>query len=247
MLILFDLDDTLLDKEKKVSEFTIQTLQHFQKKGHILSINSARPYLFSKTYSDLIGCDYNICNGGTEIYRGDELIYTKLIEKDLVNDFIESCKDYYRNITVQGKMAYSPDKQYSAFNQFAEYFDFKTPFFEDSSKIVVDSINDEAIEAYCKSKGLIFCKYLGQSWARVSPSDKGEGMLALMSLINEKESIAFGDDTGDLEMLEAASYGVCMANSRKNVLERISLVTEYDCNHDGVARHLLQMEEKGIL
>jgi len=247
MLILFDLDDTLLDDKKAVSTFTIKTLQHFQKKGHILAINSARPYLWSKRYSELIGCDYNICNGGTEIYQGEELIYTKLFSKKEVNDFINNNKDYYTSVTIQSDFAYSSDEEYAKVNDFARYYDFSKPFFQDACKIIVDITNEEEIKNYCENHGYIFCRYLGGTWSRVSPSDKGKGMLALMELTGSKESVAFGDDTGDLEMLTAASYGVCMANSRKDVLNVIPLVTEFDCNHDGVARHLLKMEEEGLL
>ena len=57
---VFDLDDTLLNSERKVSDFTLDTLKKLQELGHFLIINTARSKMYAKEYIDLIKPDFSI-------------------------------------------------------------------------------------------------------------------------------------------------------------------------------------------
>ena len=57
-----------------------------------------------------------------------------------------------------------------------------------------------------------------------------------------KDTICFGDDLGDLEMIQKAGVGVAMANSVPAVLEKVNNVT-LSVLEDGVAVYL----EKHVL
>ena len=91
--------------------------------------------------------------------------------------------------------------------------------------------------------------YLSGDWYRLSASSKELGNQALFKLLNDKNPkyICFGDDIGDIEMLQSATIGVAMKNSIPDVLNKINEVTKYNNNSDGVAKYLSDLERKGIL
>ena len=55
-----------------------------------------------------------------------------------------------------------------------------------------------------------------------------------------KDIIAFGDDHGDLGMLQEAGVGVLMKNGRPELMEQVSYVSKYTNDEDGVARLLAE-------
>jgi hydroxymethylpyrimidine pyrophosphatase-like HAD family hydrolase len=46
----------------------------------------------------------------------------------------------------------------------------------------------------------------------------------------------FGDDHGDVEMIKNAYYGALLNNS--HIKDLCDNVTEFDCDNDGVIRHM---------
>ena len=53
-----------------------------------------------------------------------------------------------------------------------------------------------------------------------------------------EDVIAFGDDWGDLEMLQEAGVGVLMKNAKPQLYEKGLRLSEYTNDEDGVARFL---------
>ena len=53
--------------------------------------------------------------------------------------------------------------------------------------------------------------------------------------VSRENTVAAGDEANDIPMLKTARYGVAMKNASPEVLAEISLVTENDNDHDGVA------------
>ena len=74
--------------------------------------------------------------------------------------------------------------------------------------------------------------------------DKGQAVKALADYyyVPISETMAFGDNYNDLEMLETVGQGILMGNAPQALQERIGKVT-LDHNHDGIA----QVLEKEIL
>ena len=53
--------------------------------------------------------------------------------------------------------------------------------------------------------------------------------------IKPENTVSAGDEANDIPMLKAAHYGIAMKNASPAVLAEISLVSENDNDHDGVA------------
>lgn len=56
--------------------------------------------------------------------------------------------------------------------------------------------------------------------------------------IDMKETMAFGDNYNDLEMLETVEYGIAMKNAPEDIRKKAKIVTK-DNEHDGIA-HVLE-------
>ncbi len=71
--------------------------------------------------------------------------------------------------------------------------------------------------------------------------DKGTGvqMYCDQEGIDIKDVIAFGDNENDNSMLEKCGWGVCLLNGADKSKSISDAVTDYDCEHGGVGRYLL--------
>ena len=67
--------------------------------------------------------------------------------------------------------------------------------------------------------------------------DKGSALLALADLlgIQHENTLAVGDSENDRAMLEKAGIAAVMANGMPQIKAIGAIVSEADCNHDGVA------------
>ena len=61
MLIVLDLDDTLLNSEMKISEKSIETLRRLQNQGHKIMISTLRSLKRTKHFVTEINADYVSC------------------------------------------------------------------------------------------------------------------------------------------------------------------------------------------
>lgn len=67
--------------------------------------------------------------------------------------------------------------------------------------------------------------------------DKGSALLALADLLGipHENTLAVGDSENDRAMLEKAGIAAVMANGMPQIKALGDLVSEADCDHDGVA------------
>ena len=67
--------------------------------------------------------------------------------------------------------------------------------------------------------------------------DKGTALLALADLLHipREATVAVGDSENDRAMLEKAGIAAVMANGMPQIKAIGSIVSEADCDHDGVA------------
>ncbi len=239
--IIFDLDDTLLNKQKKISDYTWNVLKSLQAKGHVLVINTARSLAYSQQYVDHLQPDFAITNAGALISdsKGNK-IYSQTIPMTIVNLLLQQLHPVVQNISVDNEKGFfTSDPHYH--NQNAIYFDFTQPFPMEAAKIVLQTKNPEKVKEFVANYHLEHSQYVNGDWHRISPQgcSKWNGVLALLEHTKGRieDTITFGDDIGDLEMLEKANIGVAMANSIPQVLASIKNVTLSN-EEDGVARYL---------
>ena len=70
---------------------------------------------------------------------------------------------------------------------------------------------------------------------------KGTALTWLCEHLGERlaNAWAFGDNINDIPMLQAAGHGMAMINAESEDREAADAITEYDNDHDGVARTIM--------
>ncbi len=251
MYIIMDLDDTLLNKKRELTDYSKKVLDELKRLGHIIVINTARSFDATKPVIDLLNPDYSIMNGGALITKGLEVVYENKVDLVKTNEIL---KELVSNNTEEfsiecEKGLFSNKEDYPLKNKLATYFDYTKDFPYSAYKILMCS-NDGVLPNYLSNKyKLDITHYVNGPWYRLSVCTKQDGNIALYNLLsdNNPQSICFGDDLGDIEMLENATVGVALSNSVEKVLSKISIKTKYNHDEDGVAKYLQEYFNLKIL
>lgn len=239
--LIFDLDDTLLRKDRTLSTYTIETLSKAKKQGFKIVFNTSRSVQHSQKYADMVHPDYGIYSGGCHIVDKDnnDLFVNTIASKD-VKVITKYLFDKFPKISVQSKDTfYASDKDYKAQN--AQWVDFTNGLEVDAFKILCFSYDMNFVQSIADKYNLEFQNYVGGGWNRLSikGATKWNGVLKLMEILHEdpKSTACFGDDVGDLEMIEKSGLGVAMKNSRPEVLKKAKNIA-LSSNEDGCAHFI---------
>lgn len=262
-LIALDLDGTLLDSRKRVSQRNLDALEKARRMGVLIVPVTGRPAQgLPQAVLDLPGLRYAVTSNGATIRDLQENRY--LLEKHLTPAdclrVLEACADFdmIREIFREG-VGYLTQGDRDIL--WARYEG--TPMMEyvlGTRRVLPGSLEEFLREDDRPLEELFFLtdspevkETLRQrlsalpdiSFADPAPKDlevmvgginKGEALLYLLNLlgIEPQETLAIGDGGSDLPLLKAAGIGVAMDNALPFVKEAADWVTA-SCDADGVA------------
>lgn len=252
-IIALDLDDTLLNDERKVSDFTKETLLECEKKGMYVVLASGRPNTGVIAVSEMLGLkdNYMLSYNGGQIFRNDEVIFSMDVTKaqlDMMFDLAvenETCILTYTKdeILVYNKNEYAQIESDLVGMPIREVENFKTLDLESVPKAMfVDEPEKVKVmqEKYANLEGLnvAISKPFFLEFVKTGV-DKGQSLLRLGKIVNAtvEEIIAFGDSYNDISMLEVAGTSVAMENAVNAVKEICTNSTDTN-NNDGVAKYI---------
>lgn len=247
MYIVVDLDDTLLNSERQITEYTHKVFNELREKGHKIVINTARSFFTASRLINELKPDYSILNGGSLVVDKEKNIIHSDAFKGNVNEVIRALGKISDRIAAQTfEVLYTTDPTYKLQN--AQYKDLlKEDITEDVYKVIFMANSSEEVRKVALEFDLEYVNYLNGPWYRVTPKGitKFSGIENLMKITGDKveDVIAFGDDYSDLEMLLNVGHGVAMANSVDYVLEKVQNHALSN-NEDGVARYLIEYINK---
>lgn len=258
--VFLDLDGTLLDDNKKISNDNKEAIKYAKEKGAYIILCSGRQQDTVKEYKEYVNAsDYIICCNGAEIYdcNSKQELFCANIPEELVYDLYNFANS--RNYLARF------DTQYGRYINNMDYFISKEIKLNDDvqkfiseNKILQFTIGteteeqiDEAIE-YIKSLNRndikIENKYIAISgkytiWAINiinSVASKGNAINGLCKYlkIDLENVIGMGDDHNDVSMMKTVGYGVAMENAVPMVKEFAKEVTLTN-NENGVAKILI--------
>ncbi len=260
-LVCCDLDDTLLRKDKTISNESIDFIRNYIDSNNLFCICTGRPYQGCINYYKDIDRDLPlICDNGCSIYlNNNESIFID-VDINLVKDiFIKLKNKYVSSLLVTGKkITYSFNyKEVPDFLKHNELNDITNidGIIEDIVEINPLIINIWLKEEYLKDILIIKEEYKDlldiTIWdlydskygieIRNIKGNKGNALRLIKERynINDKNTISFGDQLNDISMLNEAYYGVAMINSNPKVLELSKYITKHDNNEDGVIKFLI--------
>lgn len=251
-IIAVDLDETLLNDNKVVSQRNKDAIKKCKDMGYIVAISSTRGYGSCEKIAKEISADFVCCHSGNMIVKvsNEEIVYQKPFEKTELDEMVETFSKFTRKIVVDSiKNLFGEfDENEKADREMVETWGVKFLSLNEISqkevfKVCVwyeENYKDKIIE-FCEEKNYICRPMRGNSFMLITQKDSDK-FYALEKLAEKFEIdianiVVFGDDDSDALSIEKCGYGVAMSNSRDSVLKKAKHITTSN-NDDGVAKFL---------
>lgn len=257
-IITIDLDGTLFDSMKKISDENKRAIKLAREQGIKIVIATGRPFNGVKPVLDELNInsedDYVICYNGAKCFnvKTKELIASSTITGKEVKEIFRESKrlNTYFHAFRQNEELIAHQKN--------EYTDVETRINDITETIMdIDTIKDEdlflkammvASDERLNSAMTIIDEYFYTKFSMVrsarifleflnKKTDKGLALVELANYlgIDMKDTMAIGDAGNDLSMIEKAGIGVCMRNGFEYVKAKANYITDNDNNESGVA------------
>ena len=259
-LLFLDLDGTLLNDAKQITDGNREALERTLQRGHGVIISTGRPLKSALEQSVRLGLDkpgcYAIAYNGAIVYDWGkkERLFTRALEKDAVVQVFEQANALEEHVQTYDSLdvLVEPRGDDDTVRRYCKMVSMTYRVIDDIHTDLKENPVKCLVINYEKKDGLLQM----QTWIRenvpmadcffscdqlleVVPKgvNKGEAVKMLCSLVGVdiENAVAVGDAANDLAMLKAAGVGVAMANGSDEVKAAADYITIRDNNHDGVA------------
>lgn len=260
-LVAMDLDNTLLDKDKNISEHTKEVLKEAARQG--VEIVPATGRIF-KAIPDFLremdGVHYALCCNGATVYDKikDEIIYTNHLPMETVfalfdvmdkyhctQDIYQNGQGYmeerfYRNLAeynVEGHLLDLVLRTRIEVKDLREYIRQNPLGIEKAAGFFDDmEVREKVRKELCDLQVSVSSSLPNNLEINQLGCNKGDGLTHLAQYLglSMDQVMACGDAGNDVQMIEAAGLGVVMENGREDLKAIADFVTKTN-NEDGVA------------
>lgn len=256
-IIFFDIDGTIIGEESKVMiESTKEAINEARRNGNVCIINTGRTKkLVGKDITDLVEFDGYIYGCGTMIEYHNEIIMHETFTVEKAERIIESLRRNGIDAILEGTennyhdtedkvntelfrefIEYFTPHNYGLWDDAAGHFDKFYCYVDDVKKM--DNFKKEfadELEFIDRSKG--FFEIMPKGFSKASGID----YLANALDISMENTVAIGDSSNDVPMLERAATSIGMGNSSQVVLDMVDHVTTH-VDEDGIYNALKWLE-----
>ena len=263
-MIGFDLDGTLLNSNKEISDYTRDVIREAVEQGVIVLPATGRPLTgIPKPVMALPGIRYAVTANGARVVdvQEDKVLHEALLPYEKGKELLEIFAKYdtYREVYYEGFGYATADmvehiEEYMPIKPMIEYMrttrrrvpDVEAMFHE--KKMAVDKLQalfrdtetrDLAMkEVKEKVHGAAVTSALGNNIeANGEDAQKGIALLKLGEILGIKkdEIMAFGDGSNDMDMIRRVGFGVAMENGIDEIKEAADYITVTNDEH-GVAK-----------
>lgn len=255
--VFFDIDGTLWDRHSVIPESTIEAIHTLQKNGNLTFINTGRTRTFIRRRNILdIGFDGICCGCGTMLEVDGKAEYYYKIPEDFAVYTVETIRKYRFRPVLEGRYKlYMDDDEFEG-DLFGTKL--KDELGEDLltingnwgrweiSKMSCSTPQPEAdIEGAERVLGDKY-SFMTNSKEYVELVPTGHNKATIIDKVCEKfgidikDTIAFGDGSNDLEMLEHAGIGIAMGNGCDEAKAAADMITT-DQKADGIRNGLKKL------
>ncbi|UXR68834.1 Cof-type HAD-IIB family hydrolase [Staphylococcus sp. IVB6246] len=261
-LIIFDMDDTLLTSQNKVSQLTKDYLLKVQQQGYKLTLASGRPTegmleVAKELKLDEYGSYIMSYNGGqTMDISNQSVIAKKSVSKENFDRIVDFCREndmmvltYYNGeIVIEGEHEYMGVESKLTGMPMIQVSDIKAHVQTDVPKAMAVDYEDKIAEMLATQTS----QFTDELTVTISKPfflefmSKGVSKGAAIRRLAEQldlsidRMIAFGDSANDLDMIETVGTGVAMGNALEIVKEKADVVTKSH-DEDGIPYILEQL------
>ncbi|AXI00112.1 Cof-type HAD-IIB family hydrolase [Sporosarcina sp. PTS2304] len=250
-IVFFDLDGTLMSRDKTILESTKQSLQALQDKGIYTVICTGRaPLMFKWLVEELSFDSYISMNGQHVVFEGKEIFSNPMKVETLQHlanvakknghgltystfeSFVTNVADHplVTDSTSRLKIPYPP-------------VDADVFLHSDVNQVQIYSNVEETEEYINLFKGYSFVRW-DESSVDMLPegASKAIGIQKMLEYLGipVENSYAFGDGLNDMQMIQAVGTGIVMDNGVEELKEVADLITD-SCDDDGILKGLLKV------
>lgn len=253
-LIVSDIDGTLVNNEKEIPKSFWRVFDLMQDKNIRFCAASGRQMqsleqLFKPIVNEM---GFISDNGAFVKFKERELYEIPMKIKDIV-PILEVCRQIKNIGTVVcgKKRAYIKADSEHIFDEIVRHYPSYqrvVDFSEIDDVIFKISVCDEKtskLNSYPHLKRFsdqFNVVISGELWLDVTDRQVNKGLalsrLQSMWSVLPEETLVFGDQLNDLEMLQEAKFSYAMKNAQPEVKQIASFVTDYDNNNEGVVRQI---------
>ncbi|MDO5608820.1 MAG: HAD family hydrolase [Capnocytophaga sp.] len=265
-LILSDIDGTLLNSDRDLSEITIEQVKRIVQKIPFLLVSARMPKQMVHLQQQLgIQGSPMICYNGALVVHGLEILHSQEIDMELAEQLV----DFNSKTTGKVHISLFHNDQW-----YAEAYDDWAKREENNTKTKPEIRSNTATLQEWREQGAgahkIMCmgdeKYIDRvfQFLRETMSEKlnlYRSKETYLEISNKKVSkltgiqrliaecypevmladvMTFGDNYNDVAMTQAVGYGIAVANARQEVLDAAKEITLHH-KEDGVAHFLQKM------
>ena len=254
----FDLDGTVLRRNRRITKSTVTALQRLRERGMRLVVATGRRFESAREYAGKLGFaedDPVICYGGSMVRRmnGETLLH-RTLPQNLSIEALEwaAVRDLHARVFVDGHTITSPDIPSARPEPDASVVDSPADWLRNSrkepTKLVIvdrpDEIRGWLGEAKSAFAGRLFVTRSLPHYVEVG-SLEGTKAAALGFLcerwgIEPERVLAFGDADNDIDMLRFAGHGVAVGGMSGEVREAADKVVP-GVDEDGVAGYVANL------
>lgn len=267
-LIAIDVDVTLVNDDKKITQKTIENIKKAIKNNTKIVISSARSFYRLKDYLEELGLlednQYTISFNGAVIVenKSQEILSSINFQEKEVLELIELAKFFETPISLYA-MNYLITEEIPEIlknNKHQKNVNFRVSKFEKIDfnkdriyKIVFVNNPENITKIKQKLPQELYQKYEITSSVTEYIEFVKKGITKSKALdficqkcnIHKSEVIAIGDADNDLEMINFAGLGVAMGNATNSLKEKADYITSSN-NDDGVAKVIEKYILKGV-
>lgn len=255
-LIASDIDGTLVrDGESRLNDELLEVIEKLHEKGITFAAASGRSIVSEERLFQAIGDKiYYIACNGTYIGKKGECLHRSLVKPEYVKELIKDCRNYpdctlFLNVD-RGYYTESKDEEVIKWLEIG----YREKIFRTDDLLSVD---DDIIKACFydpKHMSAQTGKALIEKWSdRLSVvtagtmwldffdinASKGRALAMLQKRlgVTKEETMAFGDQQNDIEMLKQAEYSYAIGNA----IDEVKKVAKYEADtnvNDGVLKVL---------
>jgi Cof subfamily protein (haloacid dehalogenase superfamily) len=242
-LIVTDLDNTLLRRDKTVSDYTRDVFARCRERGVRVAFATARSIKSVQSFTEFIAVDGLCIINGASVFADDRLLVRYTFDKATQKAFTAELKaepSVYRISAKTGELDYYLGRKR---REFETEYDFPDDCTVDFMHLSYSSPTPEVPLALLqKYDGIIMHRTTGEELVDINPIDatKRNAIVTLCEHwgIMPSEVAVFGDDYNDVDMLSLPGV-VSVAVS--NAIPEVKAVASHvcgDCDECGVARWL---------